>query len=69
MADMISVNSSLIKAVGYDDLAGELIILFKCRESYAYKVSSAAFDALLDAGSPGRYFIDNIRGQVPHRKL
>jgi hypothetical protein len=55
--------SSTIKSVEYDDDARELDITFTSGKTYRYfNVPLEIYAELLDAGSKGKFFNDNIKG-------
>jgi hypothetical protein len=59
--EMIRVNSSVIRAVGYD--SGTLVVEFHSGRSYEYHgVPSSVYEALQHASSVGAYYNQNIRG-------
>ena len=56
------VDSSVILAVGYDDGASILEVVFRTGRTYRYfRVPPAAYDALVRAKSIGAYFNREIR--------
>ena len=59
---MIPVNSSAIRAVGYD--AGTLIVQFHSGRTYDHpRVPYAVYAGLMRASSKGAYYNENIRGR------
>ena len=61
--EMISVTSSNIEAVGYDEGSGTLQVEFKNGSTYQYfDVPIRVFEGLRDAGSVGAYLSSNIKG-------
>ncbi|MFW5872052.1 MAG: KTSC domain-containing protein [bacterium] len=59
--EMISVDSSNLDSVGYDDDSGILVIEFKKGAAYEYyDVPRYVFDELLGAESKGKYANHNI---------
>jgi hypothetical protein len=59
----VSVESSALESVGYDDESRTLAIEFENGAVYHYfEVPSAVHRGLLDADSHGRYFHQHIRG-------
>lgn len=65
---MQHVVSSDIESVGYED--GTLYVRFHSGGTYSYdEVPEAVYRSLMSAPSPGRYFIANIKGRYPYRKL
>ncbi len=60
--DMVRVNSSAIKAVGYDPVTGRMKIMFKQGRTYDYcGVPPNIHQGLMAAGSKGTYFDRMIR--------
>ncbi len=56
------VDSSVIVAVGYDDSAGILEVVFRTGRTYRYfRVPESVYDGLLHAKSIGAYFNRQIR--------
>jgi hypothetical protein len=59
---MISVSSSAISAVGYDQSTMQMQIQFKQGHIYTFcHVPQYVFDGLLNAGSKGTYYDQHIR--------
>ena len=59
---MISVSSSAIRAVGFDGYT--LRVVFRHGGTYDHPgVPRSEFEALLHAGSIGRYYVRHIRGR------
>ena len=71
MVDMQDVESSNIAAIGYDQEAQELHVLFKGRPTvYVYQdVPRELFNAMLCADSQGAYFNRMIKGTYEFTKL
>lgn len=67
------VKSSLIESVEIDQETGEMVVNFVSGASYAYgNTGSADAVSLLEAESPGRWFIENIRSRpelYPARRI
>ena len=66
MPAMTEVQSSLIKAVGFDDEKEELHVEFHKGNltKYVYEgVTRPVFDALMEAQSVGAFFLRNVKGQ------
>ncbi len=62
--------SSHLSNVAYDYGSGELRIQFVDGSIYAYaNVPEDVFDALLNAGSKGKYFRDQIRGIYAYTRV
>lgn len=67
---VVSVNSSTLAKVGYDESRQLLQLHFRSGAAYQYfGVPSAVHEALLTAASKGRYFNDAIRDRFPYRGL
>ena len=61
-AELILVNSSAIRAVGYD--GHTLYVEFRPGETYPHPgVPYSKFAVLINADSPGTYYNQNIRGR------
>jgi hypothetical protein len=68
MMEMKPLNSSNLKAVGFDD--GTLIIEFTNNTKYSYKnVPRHVYDELLAAPSHGKFFHAHIRNVYEVTKL
>jgi hypothetical protein len=68
---MTNVNSSLIKAIGYNSLTEQLSVVLKNSPSIAYNfsgVSCSTANQLVEAPSKGQFFNTNIRGRFPTTK-
>jgi hypothetical protein len=65
---MIPVKSSNIAAVGYEDPAGTLWVLFKGHnDAHRYDdVPHAVFEKMRNAESIGSFFAKEIRGKYTH---
>jgi hypothetical protein len=67
---LVTVESSMIHAVGYDDEAEELEIVFNSGESYRYTgVPRSVYEGLLAADSKGRYLRAHVIGVYPEYRL
>jgi hypothetical protein len=69
--EMISVQSSNLRAVGYDDTSGTLVIEF-IKDSSVYEyydVPQYEFDNLLSADSKGTYAHQNIYKKYRQQKI
>lgn len=65
---MISVNSSNISSVGYENRT--LYVSFHSGSTYTYSgVPQYVYEELLDASSKGKYFAANIKNSYPYHKL
>ena len=70
MAEMISVSSSNINAIGYDPDSMKLTVEFKSGGTYEYAgVDPAMYTQFLQAESIGKFFHANIKGQFDHQKV
>ena len=70
MAEWQSVVSSNISAVKYDEPTNTLSIRFNTGAIYDYaKVPPDEYQSLVDAGSVGNYFHDNIRNMYPAQRV
>ncbi len=69
--DLEPIDSTQIKAVGYDPKRRTLDVRFKNIENLVryYNVSPAKFDALMQAGSHGGFLSDRIKGKYRFRTL
>ena len=66
---MIDVNSSNLRAVGYNPQTGTLTIQFRNNRIYEYfNVPQHIFDGLLTAPSKGRYHHKYIK-RYPYRRI
>jgi len=64
------VTSSDIASVGYDEATGTLEIEFHATGCYRYfSVSKTVFDDLLTTPSPGKYFLQQIKGKFAWEKV
>lgn len=69
MVEMKPVESSQVKAVGYDPAASELFIEFTRGAVYVYRgVPRDVYDRFLAAESKGRFFSQEIKGKFEHTK-
>lgn len=65
---MIPVNSSNLRAVGYED--GRLYVEFHSGSLYYYdNVPEAVYHALMNASSHGKYFSANIRDVYRYHRV
>jgi hypothetical protein len=70
MVTMTPVQSSTIRAVGWDQATTTLYVSFKNGTTYCYAaVPEAIYNALLSASSVGGYFAEHIRDRYATRKL
>jgi hypothetical protein len=64
------VNSSNVRAVGYDPVTFTLVIEFANGRSYEYGgVHQTTYHALMSAESVGKYFMREIRGKYPEAEV
>lgn len=67
---MTPVESSNIKAVGYDPDAHAMHVQFKSGGHYRYAgVPKAAHEAFMAAPSKGSHFAQNVAGKFEHTKV
>lgn len=70
MSDLTPVESSLIAAIGYDEIEKELTVEFKKGGTYGYRpVPYAVYTAMMEAVSVGSFFLRNIKGQYPYSRM
>lgn len=63
-------NSSLIKSRWYSAKRQELVIVFNFGGSYVYENATPEFvERFNTAPSLGRFFLQNIKGKNPYRKI
>lgn len=68
--EMVTVRSSNVAAVGYDDEEGELIVEFKSGARYAYEgVPYHVFEEMREADTAGSYLNLHIKNAYTARKL
>ena len=68
--NLVTVDSSMLYAVGYDPASQELHVVFRTGRIYAYDgVPAAVHDALLAAESKGQHMRANVIGRYPHRQI
>jgi hypothetical protein len=64
------VTSSDIASVGYDAASQTLEIEFHTTGAYRYfSVPKEVFDAILTTPSPGKFFLQNIKGKFAWEKV
>jgi hypothetical protein len=67
---LVTVESSMIHAIGYDKEKRVLEIVFNTGRTYQYlDVPPEAYDNLMKADSKGRYFLSNIKDMYEYRQL
>ncbi|PKM67569.1 MAG: KTSC domain-containing protein [Firmicutes bacterium HGW-Firmicutes-2] len=68
--EMISVNSSHIEAIGYDEDKAVLIIEFLSGAAYEYyDIPSYMFDELMSADSKGTYANENLYKRLGQSRI
>ncbi len=64
------VTSSDIASIGYDDASGTLEIEFHATNVYRYfSVPKETYEGLLATPSPGKYFLQHIKGRYAWEKV
>jgi hypothetical protein len=64
------VTSSDIASIGFDEASGTLEIEFHATGCYRYfSVPKSLFDELLTTPSPGKYFLQQIKGKFAWEKV
>jgi len=67
---MVSVSSSNVKSVGYNEGNQVLYVRFLSGSLYIYKnVNKPEYEALLSAPSVGSYLHRNIKNVYPYERL
>jgi len=67
---LITVKSSMLRAVGYDQETNELEVVFNTGEAYRYdNVPPAKYSDLLKAKSKGTYMQEHIIDVYPYHRL
>lgn len=62
--ELIDVDSSMIKKVGYDDVTKNLVIIFHNNSAYRYlNVPKEVYESLLKVESSGRFFHSMIKNK------
>jgi len=70
MPNMIPVNSSNLKSVGYDEAESILYVEFKANTLYEYyDVPSEVYEELLKAESKGKYYNAEIKTKYRVSKI
>jgi len=68
--EMISVDSSNIARIGYDDDSATLGVEFLSGSSYQYfDVPSSVFEAFMSSASKGSFLHSNIRGIYRYSRI
>ena len=67
---LITVESSMIHAVGYDEKTQTLEVVFNSGRIYRYEdVPPEEYEGLMDAESKGRYMRANIIDVYPYYRM
>jgi hypothetical protein len=70
MPDMITVSSSNVTSVGYEDSTQTLYVQFHSGTMYIYKgVPRYEYEGLLNASSVGSYLHRNIKNIFPYERI
>lgn len=70
MAELKSVESSMIKAVGYDPETCILEVVFNNNQTYRYEgVPPEVYEGLMAAESKGRYMLAEIIDLYPDHRV
>ncbi len=70
MVEYVSVSSSNIRGVGYDNDTSTLYVDFRSGAQYQYSgVDAGTAAEFKSAGSPGKYFHENIKDAYPTRRV
>jgi hypothetical protein len=68
MVDLVSVESSMIAAAGYDPQASTLVVLFNNGKAYEYsEVPPEIYQGLMEAESKGSYMRANVIDVYPYQ--
>lgn len=68
MVEMVSVRSSNVESVGWDEDGQELLVKFKNGGTYAYSgQSEATMQDILTSPSPGSYVARHLRGRAARK--
>jgi hypothetical protein len=68
--ELVTVESSMIQAVGYDAAAQELEVVFNSGKTYRYTgVPQTIYDDLLAAESKGQYMRASVIGVYPDSEV
>lgn len=69
MVEFISVTSSNIQGIGYDDATKTLHVEFRGGARYTYAgVPKDEYEDFLNAPSKGSYLAENIKDVYPHTR-
>ena len=67
---LVTVNSSMLYAVGYDEQSQTLDVVFNTGGIYRYTgVPAHVYAELLQAPSKGRYMQDQVLGNCPFQRM
>ena len=67
--ELVTVESTMIGAVAYDETHRDLIVIYNSGQTYAYSdVPREVYDGLLAADSKGTYMNSTILRQYPYRR-
>lgn len=67
---LITIDSTMLYAVGYDEASQTLEVVFRTGGIYRYAgVPREDYEALLAAPSAGRYMQDHVIGTYPFQRL
>ncbi len=68
--DLQPVDSSAVKAIGYDAATQTLFVqMLATTEVYAYEnVPAKVYDSFLSSKSKGRFYTDKVKGKFPSAK-
>lgn len=70
LPELISVSSSNVNAVGYDQQTNTLFVQFNDMSIYKYfDVPQSMYKSLLNASSVGKYLAQNIKGSYSYIKI
>jgi hypothetical protein len=70
LPEMISVSSSNVESIGYDESTELLYVKFLNGSIYEYKnVPKMIYEQLLAAPSIGSYMHRNVKGLYPYEKV
>ncbi len=65
---LVTLQSSLLDQIGYDEATQEMVVLFKTGGRYVFvDVPHAAYLSLMSADSVGKHFLRNIKGKFEFR--
>lgn len=66
MPDWIPLQSSNLAACAYDEATSTLSVRVRSGRTYQLQnVSRETYQGLVDAGSPGAYYNDELKGKYP----